>query len=626
MKRLEIILFAIILLFSVRPVENYDVWFHLKYGEYILTTKQLPFTDVFSHTAFGQPAVPYEWLFQLILYFIYRAFGTAGIQILVASLVLGYTLLFRQILKEIFSVPTIGRMFLVAFAFVLGYDFWVERPQSAAYLIFMATTYIILKRVFLGKNWLWLSVPLFLLWTNSHASMILGLYLFFSFAAITFIRKDLHAARDLFLFGAINAAITILPPLGSKVYQLLFLFYEKREFISLVIGEWVPLYLLSVRYYLYLVVMGIAGISLFWARPFLYFVPFIPLGLFVITGVRQTPFSMPVILLCMVPAVTRIKFHPVKRIQVSVALGIVISATIALFFYRREATGIVRDYPKQAIPFIKNNIRGNMFNRYSMGGYLMYHLGPEFKTFIDGRTDMFLPKVLPQYDQLLNEIDTDEEFKENFDELVDMYHVSWAILTTERLTPMRRLARLIRSDPSWYLIFFDDTAEIYIKDDGVNDDVKEKFWARAATPFAASLYKTGQKDHAREEYDRMYKISPSAVSANALGYMLLEEEKYDQAKVIFEEALVINPKAASPKMNLAELAAYDGNTQMAINLYRQAIGDDPTRGLAYLRLGQILASVDKKNEAIAIWQKGLAATPDQEILQKIRQALADSTD
>ena len=71
--------------------------------------------------------------------------------------------------------------------------------------------------------------------------MILGLYLFFSFAAITFIRKDLHAARDLFLFGAINAAITILPPLGSKVYQLLFLFYEKREFISLVIGEWVPM-------------------------------------------------------------------------------------------------------------------------------------------------------------------------------------------------------------------------------------------------------------------------------------------------------------------------------------------------------------------------------------------------
>lgn len=653
---LEIALFTIIFIFAIHPVENFDFWFHLKYGEYILTTHTLPFKDVFSHTAYGAPAVPYEWLFQIVIYLIYNTFGNPGVQILVALFALPYSFIFRQILVEIFHISLIPRIFLVASSFVLGYDFWVERPQSVAYVLFMATLYLVLKRVFIHTrtSLLWLTIPIFFIWTNLHASMVLGLYLFFSFAVVTYILSSAsggsnlkRTARDLFIFGLINTIITLLPPLGIKTYQLLYLFFEKRDFIMLVISEWVPLYKLGIRFYIYLGVTVIAGISLLWtfihtqprkASPFepklLYFTPFIPLGLFVISGVRQTQFSMPVLLLSLIPVIHLLS----QKLQIKsksfitiITIIIFISFTTSLYFYRQEVSSVLRLYPTQAIPFIKANLKGNMFNEYHMGGYLLYNLGPEMKTFIDGRTDMFLPQVLPEYDKLINNRFTDEEFQGYFNFLVHKYNISWAILTTERWTSIRHLARILRADPIWHLIFFDDTADIYVRDDGKNDQVIKQFAINSASPYEKRLYKQSlpsddgkenQRNQAKLEYERMQSIAPSATSLNALGFMLLEDRKFDEAKNYFQKALEIDPKAAAPKMNLAELAAYGGQFNKAINLYRQSIKDDPERGLAYLRLGQlIIQSGGSKDEARQIWQKGLKATPDEEILKQIRKEL-----
>ncbi|MDP3973325.1 MAG: hypothetical protein Q8P92_00675 [Candidatus Daviesbacteria bacterium] len=637
---LEFIFFLIILIFTIRPVENFDFWFHAKNGEFILQTKSLPFSDQFSHTAYGQSAVPYEWLFQVVIYLIYTIFGNIGVQALVVSSTLTYAFIFRQILKEIFQISFIPRILLVGTLAIIGYDFWVERPQISAYVIFMVVLYLILKRVFLGKNFLMLTIPLFFIWTNLHASMIVGLYLFFAFAVLALIKKDIKLAKDLALFGTINTIITLLPPLGIKTYELLYLFFEKRQFITVVIGEWVPLYELGIRYYIYLIIIILALLSLSLSVilslrkkqaklkwPILDYLPFIPLGLFVIWGVRQTQFSMPVILLSLVPTIrliqNRLTILTNKFFIILITAIILITFIFFLYIYREEATGILRLYPKQAIPFIQNNLKGKMFNEYEMGGYIMYRLGPEFKTFIDGRTDMFLPKVLPEYDELFNNEYTDERFKEKFDYLIEEYEVSFAIITVEKFTPIRRLARLLRNDPQWNLVFFDDTTEIYVKNDGLNEDVIKNFSFQAATPFGKKLYKENQRDEARKEYQRMQSIAPSAVSLNTLGFMLLEEKKFDEAKTLFIQALAITPYSAAPKMNLAELSVKYGDLNQAIGLYRQAIRDEPERGLAYLRLGQlIIQSGGSENEAREIWQKGLSATPDENILKQIREALS----
>lgn len=633
----ELLLFVLIFIFTIHPVDNFDFWFHVKYGEHILQTRTLPFTDTFSHTAFGNPAVPYEWLFQVLIYLVFASLGTVGVQGLVTLLAVFYAALFRQILVEIFRVGLLGRMFLVAASYVIGYDFWVERPQSLAYVLFLIVLYLVLKRVVLGKNWLWLSVPIFFIWTNMHASMILGLYLFFSFAGIEAIkyfrtknRDFLSSARSLALFGLINTGVTVLPPLGTHVYQLLYLFFEKRDFIMRVIDEWVPLYQLTFRFYLYLVFLVAAGLSLVVAffttkgkRNLYPFLPLVPLGIFVISGVRQTQFSFPAILLCLIPLVNRRSVRS-PRILVNILLvAILLALSVFSYLYKKEIAKIPRLYPTAAIGFIESNLTGNMFNEYRMGGFLMYKLGPKVKTFIDGRTDMFLPTVLPEYSELLNTYRSDSDAKSYFDQLIDRYDVSWAIVTTERYTPVRMLVRLLRQDSRWHLVFFDDTSEIYVKEDGKNDSVIANYGASSATPFGKSLYKPGQKEQARQEYQKMNALAPSAVTLNALGYMLLEVGTFDQAKNLFVQALEVNPSSAAPKMNLAEIATKDNNWKQAIDLYKKAIADDPQRGLAYLRLGQIMVMSGKpRTQAYEVWEKGLAATPDKDILEKLRDELS----
>jgi len=177
-------------------------------------------------------------------------------------------------------------------------------------------------------------------------------------------------------------------------------------------------------------------------------------------------------------------------------------------------------------------------------------------------------------------------------------------------------------DPSWHLVFFDDQARIFVRDDGINKRAIADFGLKAVTPLQKKLYKSDSRELAWIEYENMYKRAKSATAANALGFMLLEDGKFTEAKSHFLEALAIDPKAPAPKMNLAELSVKDGDYKEAITFYRQAIKDDPERGLAYLRLGQlIIASGGSEREAREIWQKGLKATPDEEILKQLREAL-----
>ena len=635
----EIVFFAIIILFTIQPVQNYDFWFHIANGRYIFEHHTIPTTDMFSYTAYGQPAISYEWFFQFIAYVLYHFLGTIPIQILVVTLTLSYLLLFRQILVEIFQVSIIPRVILIGGLFAIDYSFWVERPQLVGYLCFMLILYVVLKKVFLNKNWLWMTPIIFWVWTNSHASMILGLYLFFSFSGMLFLKwlgtkekKDLRDSLLLLAWGLVNVVITILPPLYLKVYELLWIFFEKRNFIAKAIDEWIPLTQLGPRYYIYLGIFALMGVSLMWAflkstkkSYFLLFLPFIPLTFFVLSGVRHTAFTMPATFLLCIPFLNTYKMKVKQPLQILILLVSITLLTYLFYLYRQQVPDVQRDYPTHAIPFIKENLKGNMFNEFEIGGYLIYTLEPTYKTFIDGRTDMFLPVVLPEYIRLLGDggkYYQDSSFISYFNFLVKKYDISWVIIKPDRYDILGRLHRILRDDTHWHKVFFDDTVVIYVRDDGKNTPVIKKFAIDAATPFGQALYRPNQRLEAIQDYIAMYRRVPSAAAANALGYFSLQDKQYDKAKTYFNQALLLNPTAAAPKENLAELAVMDGNYNKAMQLYRQAIQDDPQRGLPYLRLGQIIIqSGASQQDARDIWQQGIDNALDPTIVSQLKKLL-----
>ncbi len=422
--------------------------------------------------------------------------------------------------------------------------------------------------------------------------------------------------------------ITLLPPLSYKTYELLYLFFQKRSFIQNSISEWVPLPQLAERYYLYIFVIILAGLSLLFAvkksrnKSLLLFLPLIPLSLFVITGVRQTAFAIPAIFLCMIPGIKLIKASPKNHFKTLGTIALFALLTFGLILYRREAVGIVHDYPDKAMPFVRKNLRGNMFNEMHIGGYLLYQLGPKQKTFIDGRTDMFLPVVFPEFMNFATKTQTDDKtYLKEFNMLVKKYDVSWTILTTNRFTLSSRLGRIITNDPNWSLVYFDDSAKVYVKNSGPNAWLIKKYGFKAATPFGKSLYRPGFQSQAKDEYKSMCQRTKSAICLNALGFLLLEDQKVEEAEKYFREAIKTYDYYPAPKMNLAEIELFHGNSEIAIKLYQDALNNDRSRSLPYLRLGQILKQAGRASEARDIWQQGIKESSDFSLKQKMKSEL-----
>jgi hypothetical protein len=80
------VLFLGLFAMAARNVDDPDVWWHLKTGEYIAAHKSVPHTDPFSYTRAGQPWVAHEWLTELGLYEIQRSAGFAGLILVFAAI------------------------------------------------------------------------------------------------------------------------------------------------------------------------------------------------------------------------------------------------------------------------------------------------------------------------------------------------------------------------------------------------------------------------------------------------------------------------------------------------------------------------------------------------------------
>ena len=85
----------LVAILSIYPRGVNDLWWQLKTGELIWTGRSVPRSDVFSHTAAGQPWHVQEWLAELLIFALYRGICPGA---LVAYKIVGYTLVFALVL------------------------------------------------------------------------------------------------------------------------------------------------------------------------------------------------------------------------------------------------------------------------------------------------------------------------------------------------------------------------------------------------------------------------------------------------------------------------------------------------------------------------------------------------
>ena len=152
-----------------------DIWFHLAGGRFTVEHLHPPFTDPFSHASFGRPYICLQWLFQLLVYSFYRAFGETGLVACKALLVL---VVFGMVHWACRLSLADGSLLLLTAVTIACSKACTLRPQLLS-LIYLAVFLGTWRR---GKR-TWLFPLLQLLWVNTHGLFVLGLFVVVVWAA-----------------------------------------------------------------------------------------------------------------------------------------------------------------------------------------------------------------------------------------------------------------------------------------------------------------------------------------------------------------------------------------------------------------------------------------------------------
>jgi hypothetical protein len=175
------------------PVPPHDFWWHIAMGRLIVETGAIPTVDSFSFTQAGESFYNQGWFAQIVMYLIYRL-GNIPLLVLVQAivLVLTYDLLLRLCIRRSGAVRLSAGLLLMT-TMPLSFDNWNIRPQSYAFLLFVAFVYVLTawrenwapqpkddlknptQRVSIIWRWrLWMLPLLMILWVNIHGSFVLG--------------------------------------------------------------------------------------------------------------------------------------------------------------------------------------------------------------------------------------------------------------------------------------------------------------------------------------------------------------------------------------------------------------------------------------------------------------------
>jgi len=73
------LLYLILPIRAMQPTNDPDIWWHLRVGQWIAEHGAVPMTDYFSSYGMGKPWIAYSWLFELLVYGLYQAFGLVGL-------------------------------------------------------------------------------------------------------------------------------------------------------------------------------------------------------------------------------------------------------------------------------------------------------------------------------------------------------------------------------------------------------------------------------------------------------------------------------------------------------------------------------------------------------------------
>ncbi len=383
-------------------VADTDFWWHLKTGEWIVENGSLPDPDPFSYTSElgtdsyeGESMVrrfnlTHEWLAQVVWYCVYAVGGFAGLSLWKGVLLSAMFAILGLLVYRDTGLP------LVAVAAVLGgvplaTMFASDRPTLVTFA--MVATFVLLLELHdagvITKE-LWAIPALALVWANCHGGFFLGFVVLGAYS-VGALRETQQLRTRVWTVTGCSVAAFALNPNGLRIVEVLQA-YQNSAIQSTLI-EWrqpplwgEPPYSIGILLFATAAVMPMSWRRVRWAH-WLLFVAFGAATVLAFRNAIFLAFFGPWFIAKYGWPGLKQWVPPRQLVLNSVAIGCVCAATGWGFSQESlfQLRGALWRFPVAAADLLAENVPGNLFNSYEYGGYLIWRLGPERKTFIDGR-------------------------------------------------------------------------------------------------------------------------------------------------------------------------------------------------------------------------------------------------
>jgi hypothetical protein len=323
--------FAIALLVALRKDLVVDGWMALVSGRWI-AQHGLPSHDTLTVWTHGRRWTDQQWLAQLALYGLWRLGGIKLAllvhALLVTSGIVGAALIARTRGASALSVTWVAIPVLIAYYPVAS----VMRPQSFAFPLFAATLWLILADARKPSRRVFATLPLLVLWTNLHGSVLLGAMLVSLAGLVAMIQQRRPSGHGLVLLLAPWACLFASPYALHlpSYYDKILIGGHFKKFVT----EWAPTTLTPGTAAVYLLVLG--GLWLLGRAgrqaPLLDQLAFVLTAVLAFEAVRNTAWIGLVALAVLPPLVDRLR-GPVQdppRMNRILAITILATAVIAV--------------------------------------------------------------------------------------------------------------------------------------------------------------------------------------------------------------------------------------------------------------------------------------------------------
>jgi hypothetical protein len=471
-----------------------DTGWHIRTGEWILSHHGVPKVDMFSYSRPGEPWFAWEWLSDVLFGALHQRWGMAAV-VLAALVVICLTnvLLFRLVRRRCENGLVAIAVTLLATGGCAIH--WLARPHLFTLLFFMVTLHIT-ERASEGRIKLlgWL-VPLTLVWTNLHGGffvvfLVIACYLGSDLlnAAIerdSARRREFLRSTKPWLWTALGCmAATFVNPYGWRLHQHIVQYitdpyqlqhiteFQSMNFHSPAVVYFEPLMMAALvtalwdakhrRFSSVLLSLGWLHLALIAQRN---------LPLF---SMASAPFIAAAVTSAIEPArlaslaawmgrgaewfreacTSFEQTDRIGRVYLMSVLPVVVVGALMLAPKQADekfiSTYDPKHFPERALAILQGPETQHIFAEDQWGDYLIYHLYPAKKVFIDGRSDFYGDKFGLRYLDLV-------QVKYDWQKTLDKYAIDTIVLK-----PDWALASTLKISRDWRVVY-DDTVSVVFR-------------------------------------------------------------------------------------------------------------------------------------------------------------------